>query len=36
MSDTMTKNEDGPLKSINAIVTIDLKIQMYLYGKLFG
>lgn len=35
MSDRMTKNEEGHLKSINAVVTTDLKIQMHPYGKLF-
>lgn len=35
MSDTITKNEEGPLKSINAVVSIQLKIQRHPYGKLF-
>lgn len=35
MSDTTTKNEERPLKGINAVVTIDLKIKMHPYGKLF-
>lgn len=35
MSDMTTRNEERPLNSINAVVTIDLKIKMHPYGKLF-